>query len=421
MKNGGYFLQMSKAGNGSLNNMVYIQADARFNKYLLERIGDKPIIKYVIDKCREINAKNIVFGEFDCVENKALEELMREEDIIIVKNNFDVNKRFIDIVCDFNSLDYVVRVGGDQPLIDTKMINMLLEELEQNQLDYFYDSKISSVVPDIISARIIRQNRNYFEGFNRYFEGLTQLNLKGKDMPYSMLPISVRTNSLLGFRCCKYLIENNLEVKQVVNVFFDRLRNPKNYLGESGIMNSWFLGWEADFFFDAKGKINPWWSDSAIEFIRERLTKNLRVFEYGSGNSTFFFADIVREVISIEHDKEWYNKMKEIVPCNVELLQCELVYGGKYSELIKKYSDVDIVLIDGRDRVNCAKNAIHSLSEEGIIIWDDTERIEYEDGYNYLLNNGFLKIDFSGITHGVAGANKMTSIFYRNGRNIFNI
>ena len=72
----------------------------------------------------------------------------------------------------------------------------------------------------------------------------------------------------------------------------------------------------------------------------------------------------------------------------------------------------DIVIVDGRDRVNCVKNAIDSIKENGIIILDDSERMAYSEGVNFLLNNNFSKLDFWGISPGLF-YKKNTTIFYR--------
>ena len=55
----------------------------------------------------------------------------------------------------------------------------------------------------------------------------------------------------------------------------------------------------------------PWMTFPAISQIRDFLEPSMRVFEYGSGGSTVFFANRVKEVISVEHDKEWYQKLQE--------------------------------------------------------------------------------------------------------------
>src|SRR5690606_17385416 len=54
----------------------------------------------------------------------------------------------------------------------------------------------------------------------------------------------------------------------------------------------------------------PWITVGAMREIRKYLKPEMRVFEYGSGGSTLFFARQVKEVVSVEHHAEWYEKVK---------------------------------------------------------------------------------------------------------------
>jgi hypothetical protein len=142
----------------------------------------------------------------------------------------------------------------------------------------------------------------------------------------------------------------------------------------------------------------PWFTYSFISFLEKRLHKTMVVFEYGSGNSTFWWAERVSQVISCEHSSEWYNKIKPELPSNVKLLFCQLDTGGDYAHAVANYKTMfDIIVIDGRDRVNCAKNALGALKEDGVIIWDNSDRKTYADGYQYLLDNGYKRLDFTGM------------------------
>jgi hypothetical protein len=71
----------------------------------------------------------------------------------------------------------------------------------------------------------------------------------------------------------------------------------------------------------------------------------------------------------------------------------------------------EIVIVDVRDRVNCINTAIDNLKENGVIVRDDSERVEYTLGIDFLLNNNFKKIDFFDISQGLM-YKKSTTIFY---------
>lgn len=157
----------------------------------------------------------------------------------------------------------------------------------------------------------------------------------------------------------------------------------------------------------------PWVTYSFIGFIESRLSKDMDVFEYGSGNSTNYYAKRVQSITSVEHDKEWYEEVVNEMLSNSTLIYQELEYGGDYSTLSEKQSiKYDIVIVDGRDRVNCLKSSINAIKDNGVIVLDDSEREPYKEGNNFLLHNNFKVINFWGISPGLF-YNKCTSLYYK--------
>jgi len=164
----------------------------------------------------------------------------------------------------------------------------------------------------------------------------------------------------------------------------------------------------------------PWVTYPFIQFIAERLNPALELFEYGSGNSTLYYSKRVAKVCSVENDKSWYEKIKSFMPDNVTLFFCELEYDGDYCRYASKIDNkFDLIIIDGRDRVNCAINSIEALKPTGVVVLDDSEREEYMPAINFLKGYDFKRIDFWGIAPTVDYL-KCTSIFYRN-NNCLNI
>lgn len=183
----------------------------------------------------------------------------------------------------------------------------------------------------------------------------------------------------------------------------------KGYLASIG----WFKAFDAQQAIAADGEPIPWVTYSFIDFISPRLHAQLNVFEYGSGSSTLFYAKRVNEVVSVEHDQAWYEKIKGTKPANADLIYCELKKDGEYARKAAALEKpFDLVIVDGRDRVNCCKYGIAALSESGVIILDDSERPEYQPARALLLAAGFKELSFSGISPGLFYL-KATSVFYR--------
>ena len=180
------------------------------------------------------------------------------------------------------------------------------------------------------------------------------------------------------------------------------------YLKESGWLKSRHAGVPVD----NQGHPLPWFTYPSIDFLKDRVSKDMDVFEYGAGNSTLWWADRVGQVVTCEHDENWYKRMFDLVPDNVALHHLS-VNGGEYASMILRHqSEFDIVVIDGKDRVTCAKNCLPSLKEGGVIVWDNSDRDGYAEGYEFLLQNGYHRRDFEGM----GPINRKpwnTSIFYR--------
>ena len=55
-----------------------------------------------------------------------------------LSDEISVNKRFLDIVSELDSR-FIVRVGGDQALIDADRINDILRLMESTEKECFYE------------------------------------------------------------------------------------------------------------------------------------------------------------------------------------------------------------------------------------------------------------------------------------------
>lgn len=156
-----------------------------------------------------------------------------------------------------------------------------------------------------------------------------------------------------------------------------------------------FLEWRRHRGGSALEEREPWITFAARRRLAQIVRPGMTVFEYGAGGSTLWFADRVARVISVEHDRTWYEAMR--VPANVTLLLSEPQpapddrefrhyrstdpqYRGlwfrDYARTIREF-DPDLVLVDGRARVDCAIEAAHALRPGGWLVVDDTDRAEY--------------------------------------------
>lgn len=164
---------------------------------------------------------------------------------------------------------------------------------------------------------------------------------------------------------------------------------------------------------DKEGKPVPWYSFSAICFLKERLNTEMNIFEFGCGFSTRFYVERVNSVEFVEHDKEWHDSISN-------LLRDKDNVTSHYAEEVDEYTNTlflndrkyDVIVVDGIYRNECLQKSIKALKPDGIIILDNSERKEYEAGIMSLLKLGFGKLDFWGIPPGNWGLS-CTSFFYK--------
>jgi hypothetical protein len=161
------------------------------------------------------------------------------------------------------------------------------------------------------------------------------------------------------------------------------------------------------------GSPTPWMNHAAIALLEERLASDFDVFEWGSGYSTLFFAQRVRRVTSVEYDKAWHERVSRQAPANVRVLYREQDTDGDYCRAILAESGrYDVVVVDGRDRVNCIRHGLSRLTDRGVLLLDDAQRERYADGIAYAKSQGLRALPFDGpkpLSHRMA----RTVVFYR--------
>jgi len=134
---------------------------------------------------------------------------------------------------------------------------------------------------------------------------------------------------------------------------------------------------------------------TAIEFFDGYLKPTDSGIEFGSGRSTVWFAQLVDHLTSIEHNKHWFEfvkqKLVERQIGNVDyVLSCvskpfyEEKYENDYSKVLDEFEDesLDFALIDGIYRSSCALRAISKIKRGGMIIVDDVERYIFHPSFS---------------------------------------
>ena len=121
----------------------------------------------------------------------------------------------------------------------------------------------------------------------------------------------------------------------------------------------------------------PWLSPEAVAFLESLLQPDFEVLEHGSGGSTLWFAERVKQVTAYEEDDNWRRAVKEKAPDNVRLFS---LTGMRAKFKFIEDAEADLLLIDGdpvEDRAEWLKNAPSLVKPGGYVVLDNANRPEY--------------------------------------------
>ena len=154
----------------------------------------------------------------------------------------------------------------------------------------------------------------------------------------------------------------------------------------------------------------PWFSPGAVKFLKENLAGKLSCFEWGSGDSTLWFAQRCWLTVSVEHNWDWFLRVhKAVQGLPAVVFHRELVHD--YWDMIRFFRP-DIVVIDGRHRKACAEQVAKMSPLPSLVIWDDAQRDYYQCSMG-LFGSGWTRKDFVGGQPGDLETNKTTRLFIR--------
>lgn len=214
----------------------------------------------------------------------------------------------------------------------------------------------------------------------------------------------------------------------------------------------WFESIRTRHALDGSGPV-PWITYPAIKVLESIVKSDFRVLEYGSGNSSRWWRPRVAQLVSVEHDPEWYQAISREPSCNGHVIHVPINAPAPpefASFLEKEFFDAgldpgpgpdpgrnlragllsreflgyacaglpygkgffDVIVIDGMARVLTAWLAAQYVSDRGFVLFDNSDRDEYQAGYRCLRDAGFRRIDFWG-TGPINAYEWCTSIFTR--------
>jgi hypothetical protein len=131
------------------------------------------------------------------------------------------------------------------------------------------------------------------------------------------------------------------------------------------------------------------------KFVEKFLNPECTLFEWGAGNGTLYFSGLVKHLVSLEHDIDYYETIKTNLDLfeveNVELIYVRPNSGDRTKSRYEQFKDYvdypvtnnlqfDVYLIDGRARKDCAKIIHNYIRKDDIVLIHDFNHNDVE-GY----------------------------------------
>lgn len=139
----------------------------------------------------------------------------------------------------------------------------------------------------------------------------------------------------------------------------------------------------------------PWMAPAAVSYLDSVIQPSWTIFEFGSGASTAWYAKRARSITSVENNREWFNQvsarmsLEGVNNCKLELLETP----EAFPVFIEKFDDdaFDLVIVDGSEprpghRLECLAAARPKVKPGGMIVLDDSDRVEYRRADDELAN-----------------------------------
>ncbi len=216
---------------------------------------------------------------------------------------------------------------------------------------------------------------------------------------------------------------------------FSREQLIDAFVGQYLTTEGWLASIDQRESLDNAGPV-PWITYPALKVLEQIVKPHYSVFEYGCGNSTLWWYSHASEIVTVEHDPEWYAEMVKRIGTNNRLIHVPIdapldtdtaasvmpffeadlapppgpdplqnLRAGRLNEPFKAYAaellryppeHFDVIVIDGMARVLTAWLAAQRVKQTGFIIFDNSDRDFYQAGYDILTDAGFYRIDFWG-------------------------
>lgn len=170
-----------------------------------------------------------------------------------------------------------------------------------------------------------------------------------------------------------------------------------------------------------KGEPIPWYTYPCIDFLTQRSFSNKKILEFGGGQSSLWWAHRAESVLTFEGNQQWYSKINQLMPENVDLrlvsMRDRASCVSDIRAIISENPDIkyDVVVIDGLYREQMIDIAKDVVADQGVIVVDNADGYDIYQGF---MDTSLNRVDFFGYAPGVVLPHS-TSIYFSAGSDLF--
>jgi len=163
----------------------------------------------------------------------------------------------------------------------------------------------------------------------------------------------------------------------------------------------------------------PWWTYASIQYVDQTVSTKSRILEIGGGNSSLYWMGRGNQLVTLETDPNWIDVLTLDQRFDLEKHQIIHIPKEDLGSISKELNNqlFDVVINDGSgDRASIGEYLATKVNENGILIWDNSERESDDNAIKHLKLNGWDTLEFYGIGPINAYAWKTTILYKSNSK-----
>ena len=138
-------------------------SSTRLSKKAFLKIGNQSVIEWCIDNCKKSEIKNnsIVVATTSKIEDQKFRGICRRKKIsFFAGSEKNIVNRMLKLLKK-RQAKYIIRVTGDSPLIDPKLINILINKIKKDYDFVYFDDGPLGIKPELISKKSLEKLNRY--------------------------------------------------------------------------------------------------------------------------------------------------------------------------------------------------------------------------------------------------------------------